>query len=43
MTGENWYDIMFALSKQRDEDFYCVNDPSIINKSNEAIACGDPY
>ena len=42
MTGESWYDIMFAMSKKKTEDFYCIDDTEIIDSKNEAIACGSP-
>lgn len=44
MTGESWYDVMFALSKEKQEDFFCINDPSYKDYMihGEAVGCGDP-
>lgn len=44
MTGEGWYDVMFSLSKQKQEDFFCINDPSFedYTLSGGAIGCGSP-
>ena len=42
MTGESWFEIMFALSRENDVDFSCETNKKVIDLSSEAIACGDP-
>lgn len=43
MTGENWYDIMFSVGREKTEDFDCIYDPSYddyVNNGKNSVGCG---
>lgn len=42
-TGENWHKILESVSKKRDLDYQCVNEPTYkdyINNDKVPIGCG---